>query len=340
LQHSGRRRRSDRRISQHQSDIVHVTISGAGSCNGTYTAARKAANIKKSANGNPIYYTISPVEYCADLHLTDCVASNVPTTASGKTYSFPAYVRYCSSLALATAAAPVTLSGSTIQCVDKYYEPTYIYPRYGLLTRGDIVPTTASYSGRSNRSDCVSAPVCTYAEEMTNFANWHTYYRRRIQAMKTSAGLSFSGLDDRYRVGFILISPSSPVVKCSTVPCASTTEYLPIDVFNSSQKKPVLQHLLRAAARRGTPLRAALARAGRYYAHKTDKINNGMTDDPVQYSCQQNFALLTTDGMWKGSGDGVQLDGNHAGRQSGWQLERSGVLQRRLQDCQSRFRHL
>ena len=43
---------------------------------------------------------------------------------------------------------------------------------------------------------------------MTNFANWHTYYRRRMQAMKTSAGLAFKDVDSSYRVGFIIITPA------------------------------------------------------------------------------------------------------------------------------------
>ena len=93
------------------------------------------------------------------------------------------------------------------------------------------------------------------------------------------------------------------------MPCASTTEYLPIDVFTSTQKNLFYSIFYAQQPGGGTPLRAALARAGRYFAHKTDGINNGMTDDPVQYSCQQNFALLTTDGMWKGYSDAVKLDG-------------------------------
>ena len=41
-------------------------------------------------------------------------------------------------------------------------------------------------------------------------------------------------------------------------------------------------------------MRGALSKAGRYYAGKVLTGN----DDPVQYSCQQNFTILTTDGYW------------------------------------------
>jgi type IV pilus assembly protein PilY1 len=307
-----------------------VTISGTGSCNGSYTASRKPANIRKTVNTTPLYYTLSPVEYCADLHLTDCVASSVPKAVGSKSYDKPAYVRYCTSAALAAQAPPVTLSGTTIQCVDKYYEPNYIYPRYGIFTRGDVVPpTSTTYGNRSTRADCVSAPTCTYTEEMTNYGNWYSYYRRRIQAMKTAAGISFSGLDDRYRVGFIIILPSSTVAKCTSVPCSSSTEYLPIDVFNVTQRNLFYSIFYAQQPSGGTPLRSALSRAGRYFAHKTDKINSGMDDDPVQYSCQQNFALLTTDGMWNGSNDAVKLDGTtFVGNQDNNTADPSGVVSR------------
>jgi len=43
-----------------------------------------------------------------------------------------------------------------------------------------------------------------------------------------------------------------------------------------------------------TPLRAALSKAGRLYA---GKLLTG-SDDPVRYSCQQNFTILSTDGYW------------------------------------------
>ena len=50
----------------------------------------------------------------------------------------------------------------------------------------------------------------------------------------------------------------------------------------------------------------ALSRVGRMYAGKTDDINKGM-DDPVQYSCQMNFVIVTTDGYWN-------KDSSHPGK--------------------------
>src|ERR1035438_1055059 len=49
-----------------------------------------------------------------------------------------------------------------------------------------------------------------------------------------------------------------------------------------------------------TPMREALARVGRMYAGKHDGINTGMAGDPAQYSCQQNFTIMTSNGYWNG----------------------------------------
>jgi hypothetical protein len=55
----------------------------------------------------------------------------------------------------------------------------------------------------------------------------------------------------------------------------------------------------------------------------TDSINQGMPEDPVQYSCQQNFTILTTDGYWndqdESTGGGpLKIDGTTlVGQQDG-----------------------
>ena len=40
----------------------------------------------------------------------------------------------------------------------------------------------------------------TTPAKLTNFANWYSYYRTRMQMMKTATGVAFSNLDDSYRV--------------------------------------------------------------------------------------------------------------------------------------------
>jgi type IV pilus assembly protein PilY1 len=192
---------------------------------------------------------------------------------------------------------------------------TYQYPKYGTgsdgITRVDIVPGTANYPRAVSRTDCsgtVGPTGCTYAQEMTNFANWYAYYRTRMQTMKTAAGLAFDKIDSSFRVGLINLYPGSPV---------SSNYFLPISDFTAGatgQKNKWYTLFYNQNPNNLTPLREALSRVGRYYANVTTGINQGMNDDPVQYSCQQNFALLSTDGLWNNEA-GQKLDGSAIGHQ-------------------------
>ncbi len=277
---------------------------------------------------NPFYYDIVPVEHCSDEALTDCTMSGTASTS----FPFPAPVRYCNAQADANSSTAVTgsvtlssPSRTVAKCQDKY-SSDHTFPRYGQFRRVDIVSSVTSYSGRPNRSDCAARPSCTYAEEMTNFANWYAYYSDRLKMMKSSAGRAFVSIDNRFRVGFITINPGSPV---------SSSDYLKIDTFentaSSSHRSNWYDKLYGAVAGSATPLRVALSRVGRLYAGKFDGINNGIpsSDDPVQYSCQRNVALLTTDGYWNGSA-GQDVNGNAISNQdntdSGYSTRADGAF--------------
>ena len=160
---------------------------------------------------------------------------------------------------------------------------------YGKFIRTDIVPEINSYPypGKSvkadTRTDCAGT-TCTYAEEMTNFANWWTYYHTRMQAMKTSVSRAFKSLDNRYRVGFTTISDKG---------ATDGSKFLGNNTFELTHKNSWFTKLFATTTSGSTPLRGALSKAGRYYANKLSS-----QVDPVQYSCQQNFTILSTDGYW------------------------------------------
>lgn len=183
---------------------------------------------------------------------------------------------------------------------DSFTLPAYTF------ARTDIIPATTSYPKTVSRTDCAGV-TCTYAEEITNFGNWYAYYRTRMQAMKSSASLAFKTIGTNFRVGFINI-------------CGN--DYLPIAQFDSTTQKPNwYTNLLNSDPTTGcgTPLRSALSIAGRIFAGKEKSIagsTSGTTIDPVQYSCQQNFTLLTTDGFWNGAG-GLNLTGGAVGNYDG-----------------------
>ncbi len=137
------------------------------------------------------------------------------------------------------------------------------------------------------------------ADERTNFANWYSYYRTRMQMMKTSSGLAFKTLDDHFRVGFLSINNNA------------SPAFLNIDDFGSTQKSNWYSKLYASRAAGATPLREALADTGRMYASKISTLNGTTVSNPVQYSCQQNYVILSTDGFWNGTNSDVKkLDGS------------------------------
>jgi len=174
------------------------------------------------------------------------------------------------------------------------------YP--GSFSRVDIVPTVTSYPRANSRSDCAAATSCTYDEEMTNFANWFTYYRTRMQTMKTSSSLAFGNLSNQYRVGYYSINNNT------------TKDFLNLDRFELTHKENWFKKLTAARPNNATPLRGALSTIGRLYGGRLNgnSLNGSNVVDPMQYSCQQNFTLLSTDGYWNETATPRQLDGSTA----------------------------
>ncbi|MCC2632808.1 MAG: pilus assembly protein PilY [Ramlibacter sp.] len=118
-----------------------------------------------------------------------------------------------------------------------------------------------------------------------NYANWKEYYTDRMKLMKTSVSRAFRTVDSRYRVGFTTISSTDAV---------EGTKFLNIRDYDAGQKEKFYTKLNAAVPSITTPLRGALAKAGQYYAKKAPS----QTVDPIQYSCQRNFTILSTDGYW------------------------------------------
>jgi type IV pilus assembly protein PilY1 len=169
--------------------------------------------------------------------------------------------------------------------------------------------------------------------EQQNFANWYTYYRTRMLLMKTAAGRAFNGLNDTFRVGFITICPNGSSCDNDTqVTPVTSGYYLKIDAFTPSHKAAWYAKFYQQAPSSYTPLRQALARAGRHFAGLKDGINSGMNDDPVQYSCQQNFSILTTDGYWNYGRGKTLFNGTSGSGDIGDNDNNSGLTPRPMYD--------
>ena len=140
-------------------------------------------------------------------------------------------------------------------------------------------------------------------DERTNYANWYSMYRTRILMMKTSSGLAMNNLTSHFRVGFMTINNNTG------------NDLLNISDFSStgsnSQRQQYYSKLYATQANNSTPLREALSATGRMYAGKVPTYKNKTLADPVQYACQQNYTILSTDGYWNGNDNQVfKLDGS------------------------------
>lgn len=121
------------------------------------------------------------------------------------------------------------------------------------------------------------------------YANWFSYYARRYLLMRTAVGRAVQSLDSRYRLGFSRINNTSIV---------DGPNFRDVKPFDADQKANFYGSLYGAAPGGGTPLRGALSKVGRYYAKKVP----GQTYDPIEHSCQRNYAILSTDGYWNSGG--------------------------------------
>lgn len=142
--------------------------------------------------------------------------------------------------------------------------------------------------------------------QQKNYANWYSYYRTRINMMRSATGQAFQVLNSNYRVGFTTIGDN-------TVTASST--FVNADDFGAAQKATFYASLYSADPSGGTPLRKSLSKVGRYFAKKAP----AQSYDPMQNSCQRNYAILTTDGYWNDSDtDALKIDGTQINQQDGF----------------------
>jgi type IV pilus assembly protein PilY1 len=182
--------------------------------------------------------------------------------------------------------------------------------RYG--SNGTVDRTTTFYTECLTAIPFDGAGTATFEKrtmtststDAQNYANWYSYYRTRKLTMRSAGGRAFAGLSDAYRVGFTKISDTG----------VTGTTFLNASDFTTNQKSSFFNLLYTSGTGGSTPLRASLAKVGRYYGG----VISGQTD-PVQYSCQRNYAVLSTDGYWNGS-NGTRLDGSAIGQQDGTEL--------------------
>ncbi|TFW17866.1 hypothetical protein E4L96_13780 [Massilia arenosa] len=302
-------------------------IKVSGSASNSKNAAPSISNM--TANGSTAMWSsaLSLAKGASAGTVATAIAGKALTSTAGNSYAV-----YAGGNAVSTACKVNT--SNTVCVVDKRTGATAISLAMGSVTDGgslgfsitnypatapvnDAIPVTTQpiaagapvfvrvdiRSGRTyprdpNRTDCANASVCTYEEEMTNFANWYAYYKTRNQMMKTAVGLAFRPLDGNYRVGIVNLSDGGLLS-----PPASSFK-VPKD-FTGTNRSNWYSWLYAMDTGGGTPLRPALDNVGKMYKNIAP-FNYAAGSEVVAYPCQQNFTFVTTDGYWNG---GDVLDG-------------------------------
>ncbi len=162
------------------------------------------------------------------------------------------------------------------------------------------------YPRPAGRTDCVAVTdVCTFDEEIQNFANWFTYSRNREFTAKSALGKVVAA-SKNIRVGYAKLNSSRNAQRIKSM---NTSE-------RTGTKADLLNAIYLTESSGGTPLRRTLRDAGRHFACEGNDIFNsnsdsapGDSDCPIfeapAGNCQQNFTLLISDGAWNGGDPGV-----------------------------------
>lgn len=157
-----------------------------------------------------------------------------------------------------------------------------------VFVRTDIVASRNSYPRAPARKDCAGTS-CTYAEEMTNFANWYAYYKTRNQSMKSAVGRAFKPVTESFRVGLATLSVAASKGAMTQLPAE----------FTGAKREAWYTALYAMDGNGGTPTRKAMHSIGEMFANQGNYAFKG-DERVVQYPCQQNYMIITTDGYWNG----------------------------------------
>jgi type IV pilus assembly protein PilY1 len=240
-------------------NYANASFSGAKSDG--YVASSSTLDLSQPLN-LPHTYTTSQSDNCTK-NASGCSNSS-STTSDGKEIN----------VSVSCSKRSSTCSRTTT-VVQHYY--------YATLNAGATDNCTDA-----NYSAVISLPLT----QRQNYANWYQYYRTRMLMMRSASGLVFANLDPtRYRIGFTTISYTGT---------SDGSSFLNVNDFDKdygggvTQKSKFYSVLYGQTPSGSTPLRPSLVKAGQYFAKKV----SNQSYDPMQYSCQRNYTLLSTDGYW------------------------------------------
>ena len=162
-----------------------------------------------------------------------------------------------------------------------------------------VVDSNNNVSNASQLTPVASPPAGivtgrTYLEERQNFVNWFQYYRTRDMAAKAAVGRVIDNMEN-VNIGLHTIwdRVHQPVLAVEVPGETDQTDTLLTTLYNNVYPSG------------GTPLRRGFQRVGQYF-DADDGVNPSLGSAPYAAAadgggCQQNFAIVMTDGDYNGS---------------------------------------
>ena len=145
-------------------------------------------------------------------------------------------------------------------------------------------------NGNVSDDDCYTKVVVTdtsgvgdTVDERVNFANWYSYYRKRVYVTKTAATLAFERFNSNIRVGYQRINNST---------------LTGVQAFSGTRRNNFFDWLHDLPASGGTPLLTALDKVGDYFESTAPYRDDPSDGTSTERSCRQNFHIMMTDGEW------------------------------------------
>lgn len=188
--------------------------------------------------------------------------------------------------------------------------------------RARIVDRTAAYDESGNRlkhpdKTNSSYPKADgdYIDGRSNFAIWYSFYRSRALATVSAASIAFDQLTSNIRFTW------QDLATCRTFKSNDSDPEIcglnSLKPYNSTHKGQFYTWLRSRYFNVGTPLPAAMQRAGEYLKNNDEPWLQNPTaakgENNPMYGCRANYHVLMTDGMWN-----TKYETRHVKNRNSW----------------------
>lgn len=180
----------------------------------------------------------------------------------------------------------------------------------------------------ADRTDCDAIAnsenrLCDYTDEINNFTNWFTYYRKKEFAAKAAFATAVSSPEvNDVRLGYSTVNVMDPA-RNSYLDINGNAVTMGAKAYVGTDKEDVRDAIYETTSGSGgTQLLRALEGAGQYF--KCTTTNHDVFDNATAYStgdsqcprfaadeggaCQANMTVLMSDGFWEVEGDTAEND--------------------------------